>query len=202
MSGKRYQAEPDDRFRKSLWDNGHFSPLEMFRLAAWKSAMGLASLTLNSEAAIVDTTRVAMGALADWRGVDVFSGEVDWTAWRETAATAIGSKTDRTGLLSLEGFGYPMASAFLSFLAPGAFPVIDRWTVDAVYGAPVARRPKLWHRSLVYAHFAEQLVTRREDFPNAMNIHRLDQAVMNKAMTCNHADRPCDCFPTWPVEVP
>ena len=134
MSGKRYQAEPDDHFRKSLWDNGHFSPLEMFRLAAWKSAMGLASLTLNSEDAIVDTTRVAMGALADWRGVDVFSGEVDWTALRETAATAIGSKTDRTGLLSLEGFGYPMASAFLSFLAPGAFPVIDRWTVDAVYG--------------------------------------------------------------------
>jgi hypothetical protein len=202
MAGKRYQAEPDDDFRKSLWDRGHFSPLQVFRLAAWKSAMGLASLTLNSEDAIVDTTRVAMTALADWRRVDAFSGEVDWTAWYETAATAIGSKTDRTGLLSLEGFGYPMASAFLSFLAPSAFPVIDRWTVDAVYGAPVAARPKLWHRSSVYAHFAEQLVTRREDFPNAMNIHRLDQAVMSKAMSCNHADRPCDCFPTWPVEVP
>lgn len=83
-----------------------------------------------------------------------------------------------------------------------AFPVIDRWTVDAVYGAPVAASAKLWHRSSVYAHFAEQLVTRREDFPNAMNIHRLDQAGLSKAMSCNHADRPCDCFPTWPVEVP
>lgn len=202
MAGKRYQDEPGEDFRECLWDNGHFTPLQMFRLAAWKSARGLASLTLNSEDAIVDTTAKAIAALADWRRVDVLSGEVDWTAWRETAANAIGSKPARTGLLSLEGVGFPMASAFVSYLAPAAFPVIDRWTVQAVYGAAVASRPTRWHSSRVYAHFAQQLVTRRADFPSAVNIHRLDQAVMNTAMACTHPERPCECFPSWPVELP
>lgn len=202
MTGKAYQVEPGDDFRELLWENGYFSPLQMFRLAAWKSAQGLASLTLNTEDAIADTTGAALTAIAPCRHLDVFNGETDWAAWRETAAKAIGSKTQGTGLLGLAGFGYPMASAFLSFLAPGAFPVIDRWTVAAVYGAPVAARTSVWHRSLVYAHFAEQLVTQRNDFPDAINIHRLDQAVMNKAMSCKHTDCRCDCFPSWPVELP
>lgn len=65
MAGKRYQDEPGDDLRQCLWDKGHFTPLQMFRLAAWKSARGLASLTLNSEDAIVDTTRKAIAALTD-----------------------------------------------------------------------------------------------------------------------------------------
>lgn len=202
MAGKRYQAEPDEDFRESVWESGHFSPLQMFRLAAWKSAMGLASLTLNSEDAIVCSTSAAITVIAPWRCTNVFSGEVDWDIWRDTIAAAIGSQRDRTGLLALEGFGYPMASAFLSFLAPGAFPVIDRWTVQAVYGAAVAKRTGVWQRSLVYTHFAKQLVSRRNNFPDVPNIHRLDQVVMNQAMSCGHMDRPCECFPSWPVKAP
>jgi hypothetical protein len=67
MTSKRYQDEPDDDFRELVWDSGCFSPLQMFRLAAWKSAQGLASLTLNSEDAIVSTTGEAITAIVPWR---------------------------------------------------------------------------------------------------------------------------------------
>ncbi|MCX8495937.1 MAG: hypothetical protein ORN51_07120 [Akkermansiaceae bacterium] len=202
MAGKRYQVEPGEEFREQIWERGHLTALQMFRIAAWKSARGLASLTLNSEKAIRGSTAAAITTIRPWRKSDVICGEVDWSDWLETVATAIGSKRDRRGLLALEGFGYPMASAFLSFLAPGAFPVIDRWTVQAVYGASVASKPGIWQRSSAYAHFAEQLASRRTEFPEAPNIHRLDQAVMNKAIGCKHGNRPCDCFRSWPVALP
>jgi hypothetical protein len=127
---------------------------------------------------------------------------VDWEAWRDTAAAAIGSKRDQTGLLGLDGFGYPMASAFLSYLVPAAFPVIDRWTVKAVYGSSVAQSVGVWHRSVVYAHFSQQLVHRQDNFPDISNIHRLDQAVMSRAMGCTHREASCACFPYWPVAPP
>lgn len=174
----------------------------MFRVAAWKSARGLPSLTLNTEDAIATRTAAAISAIAPWRDSNVLKGEVDWCAWRNAAATAIGSKADRTGLLGLEGFGYPMASAFLSFLIPAAFPVIDRWTVEAVYGAAIVRKTGIWHRSRVYVHFAQELVERQDSFANAQNIHRVDQAVMNRAMACAHGERPCVCYPYWPVDLP
>lgn len=200
--GKRYHDEPDDNFREQIWTRGHFSALELFRLAAWKSAQGLASLTLNTEEAIACRTSAAMEVIAPWRETDVLRSEVDWRAWSDTASTAIGSKREHTGLLGLEGFGYPMASAFLSYLVPAAFPVIDRWAVKAVYGSSVAQSAGVWHRWLVYAHFGQQLVNRQGDFPDAPNIHRVDQAVMNRAMNCSHRERPCACFPYWPVDPP
>lgn len=202
MAGKRYHVEPDDIFRQRIWARGQFSSHELFRLAAWKSAQGLASLTLNSEDAIFRRTSAAMEAIAPWREVDVLRTEVDWDAWLNTAAIAIGSKRKQTGLLGLEGIGYPMASAFLSYLIPVAFPVIDRWAVRAVYGSGVAKRHTVWHRSVVYAHFSQQLVDRQDDYPDASSIHRLDQAVMNRAMSCTHGGTSCACFPYWPVDPP
>ncbi|WP_156656010.1 hypothetical protein [Mycobacterium sp. 852002-51971_SCH5477799-a] len=202
MAGKSYQEEPGDDIRESIWETGRLSALQMFRVAAWKSARGLPSLTLNTEDAIATRTAAAMSAIASWRDRNVLKEEVDWGVWRSAAATAIGSKADRTGLLGLEGFGYPMASAFLSFLVPTAFPVIDRWTVEAVYGANIVKKTGVWHRSRVYAHFAQELVERQDLFADAQNIHRVDQTVMNRAMACRHSERPCVCYPSWPVDPP
>lgn len=202
LAGKSYQDDPGDDIRESIWASGRLSALQMFRVAAWKSARGLASLTLNTEDAIASRTAAAVNVITPWRETNVLRGEVDWDAWRNAAATAIGSKTDRTGLLGLEGFGYPMASAVLSFLVPAAFPVIDRWTVEAVYGASVAKRAGVWHRSRVYAHFARELVERQNYFGGVSNIHRVDQAVMKCAMACCHRERPCACYPYWPVDPP
>jgi hypothetical protein len=202
LAGKRYQDEPGDDIREAIWRRGRLTALEMFRVAAWKSAQGLASLTLNTEDAIASRTGAAIGAITPWRETNVLGDQVDWRDWRNGAASAIGSKADRTGLLGLEGFGYPMASAFLSFLIPKAFPVIDRWTVEAVYGAGVARRTGAWQQSRVYTHFAQELVQRQDDFADAPNIHRVDQAVMNRAMPCSHLGRPCVCYPYWPVDPP
>jgi hypothetical protein len=202
LAGKRYQDEPGHDIREPIWERGRFSALEMFRVAAWKSARGLASLTLNTEDAIASRTAAAIRAITPLRETNVLEDQVDWHAWRNAAATAIGSKADRTGLLGLEGFGYPMASAFLSFLVPTAFPVIDRWTVEAVYGAGVAGRAGVWHRFRVYTHFTQELARRQNDFADAPNIHRVDQAVMNRAMACCHLERPCVCYPYWPVDPP
>jgi hypothetical protein len=201
VAGKSYQDEPGDDLRESIWKCGRLSALQMFRVAAWKSAKGLGSLTLNTEEAIAARTAAAITAITPLRETNVLQGQIDWDAWRVAAATAIGSKPDRTGLLGLEGFGYPMASAFLSFLAPAAFPVIDRWTVEAVYGASVARTT-VWHRSRVYTHFAKELVRRQNHFADAPNIHRIDQAVMDQAMACAHSERPCVCYPYWPIDPP
>jgi len=137
-----YQTEPA-ALRELIWDQGSITALQMMRIAAWKSARGLASLTLNS---------------------------------------------------ALDGFGYPMASAFLTLLAPSAFPVIDRWTVKALYGAATGN----YQRSLVYVHFAQTLTSHAVRFPWAKTIHQVDQAVMAAAMGCVHDERPCECLP-FPV---
>jgi hypothetical protein len=196
-----YQHELGDDFRDAVWSSGRFSALQMFRVAAWKSARGLASLTLNTEDEIARHTSEAMKAVAPWRKSDVLKDGVDWQRWRDDAATAIGSKRAGTGLLGLEGFGYPMASAFLAVLAPGAFPVIDVWTVRAVYGADVSKTQS-WHRFVVYVHFTQELVRRQEDYADAPTVHRIDQAVMSRAMNCQHSVRPCACYPYWPVAKP
>lgn len=192
-----YQQEPHE-LREPVWDAGCFSALQMMRVAAWKSARGLAPLTMNDEDDIAQRTAAALDAIASWRTTNVLQGDVDWNAWQSAVATAIGSKRDGTGLLGLQGFGYPMASAFLAFLAPQAFPVIDRWTVLAVYG-PNARD---YERSRVFAHFAAELVEHAGDFSVTSSIHAVDQAVMAAAMQCEHDDRPCACYPFWPAALP
>jgi hypothetical protein len=188
-----YQTEPA-ALCELIWDQGSITALQMMRIAAWKSARGLASLTLNSEEAIRTWTESALSAIRPWRDADVLVQDVDWIAWREAAAMAIGSKRKGTGLLALDGFGYPMASAFLALLAPSAFPVIDRWTVKALYGAATGN----FQRSLVYVHFAQTLASHAVRFPWARTIHQVDQAVMAAALGCAHDERPCECLP-FPV---
>ena len=172
--------------------------LQMLRIAAWKSARGLASLTLNDEDSIRLRTANAMDAIRPWRSTDVLRDPVDWAAWREAVARAVGWKQRQTGLLALDGVGYPMASAFLALLAPAAFPVIDRSAVHGVYGSPIGN----YQTSLAYTDFARALAARGEYFPSARTIHELDQAVMTAAMNCSHHRRPCECLPFDQADFP
>lgn len=179
----------------------------MFRVAAWKSAQGLASLTLNTEDDILKRTAHAIDAIRNWRNTDVLKERVDWDAWDDTVATAIGSKQANTGLLGLTGVRYPRATAFLAFLAPAAFPVIDKWTIEAVFGDAIYRTHGRWERSIAYTHFTRELVNNRKYFPGCATVHDIDQAVMEAAMKCErqhrHASRPCTCYPTkWPIHAP
>ena len=56
-----------------------------------------------------------------------------------------GASAHRSGLLGLEGVGYPMATAILDILDPGVWPVMDRWAVmtvrDSAWRPPVAEHP-------------------------------------------------------------
>src|SRR5665811_2363890 len=53
-----YQIEPIE-LRAQIWDRGHVEPWELLRICAWKSARGLAPLSLNDEQEIRDRTRDA-----------------------------------------------------------------------------------------------------------------------------------------------
>ncbi len=58
--------------------------------------------------------------------------------WRNAANWAIGWEAyngePASGLLALQGVGYPMASAILDILDPDVWPVIDKWAVQTVFG--------------------------------------------------------------------
>lgn len=191
----RYQEEPSDLLRSEAFDVGRLSPLSLFRIAAWKSARGLASLTLNSEADISAWTAVAVEAIRPWRHADVLANETDWDAWQVTAATAVGRAQPGSGLLALDGVGYPMATAILAFLAPGAFPVIDRWTTKAVFG--VDKVDGTIAKAAVYRRFAQRLTEVRALYPGCRSIHELDQAIMNEQIALSR--QPSATPPTFEI---
>ena len=102
---------------------------ELFRLAAWKTGQGLGSLTVNTEEEIQDRTRAALDAIRPWRDQSVsgLTSEAMWANWRGTARQAIGDAAVNSGLLGLDGVGYPMATAILAILEPTVWPGLDRW---------------------------------------------------------------------------
>jgi hypothetical protein len=174
-----YQAELDEEFRSRIWAQGHITPLQFFRIAAWKSAKGLAPLSLNTEADFRERTETLLRLLLPYRTHNVVRDRTDWDEWEHGAAAMIGSKNDHTGLLGLSGVGYPMATAVLAVLAPESFPVIDIWAVEAVFGTGSGRRTWAWQRSAVYRRYAEHIS--RSDVPDlrhVTSIHERDQFLM------------------------
>jgi hypothetical protein len=196
-----YQLPPPPSLRDEVWGSGRITALQLFRIGAWKSAKGLALMSLNSEEHIKAVSEGAVAALKSFRDVDVLSDDVDWEAWREDVRKIVGSKKNGTGLLALHGVGYPMATAVLAVLAPAAFPVIDRWTVGAIFGSTRGK----WGRAVVYARFTEQLCTLQPlYYRGCETIHGVDQAVMVAAMRCAEAGcrRPCDHIPYPAIPLP
>lgn len=160
-------------------------PWELLRVCAWKSARGLANLALNDERDIRDRTEQACEVLMEFRNHDVLRAKTDWDHWQEQVRLAVGAKRQRTGLLGLHGVGYPVATAVLATLNPAAFPVLDRWAVNYLYGPEV--RPARYEYAHMYRAYAADLVEARQTLERAANrpidsIHRLDQQAMRMGM--------------------
>src|SRR5258708_4586718 len=139
---KKYQKRPDEVAVRA-WSRGYLTPLDLFKVAAWKTGQGLGSLTVNTEEEIEARTRAAVDCLRPWRDklVSGLADDAIWEDWRETARHAIGASADLSGLLGLEGVGYPMATAILDILDPGVWPVMDRWAVITVCPPPPRPHP-------------------------------------------------------------
>ena len=75
-----------------------------------------------------------------------------WRSRPRLAGRARKAVPSGTGLLRLSGVGYPRATSFLAFLAPAALPVIDQWTVKAIYGDQVWERQVETRRRLQTLH--------------------------------------------------
>jgi len=181
MSRKKFQFEIPVGDANGIWERGKISGFELVRIGAWKSAKSVALLTVNSESFIESCTANAMEAIMPFKEVNVIRDNLDWDEWQNCVATAIGRKKQpRSGLLRLEGVGYPVATAILSILAPSAFPVLDKWAISAVFGVPVqeASRGK-WHRAAMYTEYCRRLATEeRPEFDATMNIHGRDVEMM------------------------
>jgi hypothetical protein len=191
-----YQREPEE-LRDEIWAAGQITPLQLFRIVAWKSAKGLAPVSLNSEDDIKRWTSNALEATSSWRTTNVLTDTIDWSEWEHAAGTAIGASkqavgdSKKSGLLALEGVGYPVASAILALLLPKSFPVIDKWTILGVVG-PGAKN---WQRKVVYRNFTERLVEVAHHFPDCTSIHEVDKAVMNTVIDCPNEDERWTCLP-------
>jgi|GEM_PF-3552559 len=176
-----YQHDIPTADVERMWDRGHIRPYELLRIAAWKSAISVARLTVNAEEEIEGRTRDALVAITPFRKVDVVSAVVDWTEWRVAASTAIGSRERGTGLLGLTGVGFPLATAVLAVLAPTAFPVVDKWALAGVFGVdPAGTRGRVWQTAERYLEYARRLAESTDPTLRGISsIHERDRRVMN-----------------------
>ncbi|MCE9621857.1 MAG: hypothetical protein K8R99_05875 [Actinomycetia bacterium] len=177
---KPYQERPQSR--DAVWAQGYITPWQLLRIAAWKSAKGVALLSLNDEDTIVDQTRLLMAAIAPYRNHNVISDLTDWNRWEADVRRAVGDQTVKSGLLGLQGVGYPMATAILATVAPASFPIMDRWAIGGVFGQQMARRTS-WHKAAAYRMFTETLATTTSrELIGISTVHERDQFVMNQTM--------------------
>ena len=105
--------------------------------------------------------------------------DVAWVAWHDAARNAIGDAKAGTGLLGLEGVGYPMATAILCALDPLVWPVMDRWAVQSVFAGT---KPD-WKHAAAYAAYARRLATYgASKWGDHSSIHDLDLKAMEASM--------------------
>lgn len=155
---KKYQNYITDDVRQRIWDLGQIQPLNLFKIAAWKSAKGLAELTLNSEDDIAEATSIAVSSVRTLENFDVLNSDVDWAAWESSARIAIGV-WNQSGLMKLRGVGYPMATAILCALLPRTFPVMDKWALSGLFGITEKEaKSTKWHHASEYKKYTQALV--------------------------------------------
>ena len=77
---KKYQKRPDDVTARA-WSRGYLTPLDLFKVAAWKTGQGLGSLTVNTEEEIAARTRAAIDCVRPWRNRPI-RAEADDPKWR------------------------------------------------------------------------------------------------------------------------
>jgi len=180
---KKYQVRPSE-IATSAWNRGYLKPLELLRIAAWKTGQGLGSLTVNTEHDIESRTGASMDCIQHWKGRRVvgLADQALWDDWRETARRAIGVAATRKGLLGLEGVDYPVATAILDILDPDVWPVIDQWAVRTVFATQPDGIPwptRQWRCAAAYEAYARHLATEGANhWGSDCSIHQLDVEAM------------------------
>lgn len=179
---KEYQIRPD-WVAEMAWARGYIEAFELARIAAWKSAISAAAVTVNKPEDIVACTREVIFHVRPWldRKATELDSDTDWVAWRQAANVAIGwvdRKRSASGLLSLKGVSYPMASAILDILDPNAWPVIDRWAARTVFGNVPSR-----YCAARYTAYARHLVVEgTRCWGTGLSIHQLDEKAQSASM--------------------
>ena len=193
-----YQEEPVFLV-DGILERGYISPWELLKIVSWKSAKGVALLSLNTEAEIVELTSEAVRDLTTWSWPygalrDGNLNDEAWALWEEWVGQVIGadqkhSKSGHaTGLLRLHGVGYPVATAILAFLKPEVFPVMDKWAVETIFGEGASR--KRWQHKSKYREYAQLLVNPQiEDLQKVATLRGRDQKAMQLAMDKNKGAR-------------
>ena len=186
-----YQNEPS-HLREGILGRGHITPWELFKIVSWKSAKGVAWLSLNTEAEIIEFTSEALTELETWSWPygALINGNLDekaWALWEEKVGQVIGADQNHsksgyaTGLLRIHGVGYPVATAILAFLKPEVFPVMDKWAVETIFGEGASR--KRWQHKSKYREYAQLLVNPQiEDLQKVATLRGRDQKAMQLAM--------------------
>lgn len=185
MPAKAYQTLSDEFVAQvnAAGDDG-LDPFNLCKIAAWKSAISVAAVTVNPPDVIRHVTAESRRALRDWLDRDLVSlartSGVDWDRYEIAVRTAMGSKRKRTGLMQLEGIRYPAASAILRVWNRKAFPVIDRHAVRAVRTlCGINFDPNTGAGYTAYAQaLAETARFRPRTEPD--DIHARDQEAMNR----------------------
>ena len=186
----KYQAEPKELVEE-IMRRGHITPWELLKIVSWKSAKGVAWLSLNTEEEIISYTGETVAGLKSGLGLsDVLATEMNdelWKLWEAKAGELIGADKKHaadgvpTGLLRLHGVGYPVATALLGLLKPEVFPIMDRWAVETIFGKGAVK--ERWQTKAKYREYTQLLVTPK--FAVLQKIATLrgrDTAAMNISM--------------------
>jgi hypothetical protein len=180
---KEYQCRPE-RIAVDAWNRGYIEAFELARIAAWKSARSVAAITVNNPREIESCTRDAMSAIKPWLGrkATALVTDAEWAEWQDTANTAIGWVGARSelpsGLLSLKGVGYPLASAILDILDADVWPVIDKWAAKTVFGTERIR-----YCAARYAAYTKHLaIEGTRCWGVGLSIHQLDEKAQAASM--------------------
>ena len=185
-----YQREPG-HLAPLIMERGFITPWELFKIVTWKSAKGVAWLSLNTEDEIVSCTKETVAGLKSWSGPsDLLNSEMTeeyWDIWEAKAGELIGADKAHaesgipSGLLRLHGVGYPVATAVLGLLMPKVFPVMDKWAVETIFGTGASR--KRWQTKAKYREYTQLLVKpTREELQKFYTLRDRDKAAMNISM--------------------
>ncbi len=195
-----YQREPRE-LRDLILGQGFATPFQLARIIAWKSAIAVAGVTLNSEADIYRWTHEALLVRAETLDLDVMNPPdgFTWSDWETATRSIVGINTHQaakqgcepSGLLAIRGVDYPVASAFLCIVNSKCWPVMDRYALQTVFGSG---SPATHFRAAHYRVFAEHLTTEGHNhWPGEATIHDLDQ----RAMRVSDPDEPDDLPAGW-----
>ena len=183
----KFQDEPEELVAE-IFSLGYITPWNLFKIVSWKSARGLAWLSLNTEEEIRFVTEELVDGLRQLpETANVLSkpmNEEDWNEWQRLAGELVGAvgkkNVQPSGLLRLQGVGYPVATAILGLLKPNVFPVMDRWAVETIFGDGAGSKTWQWHTKAAYRRYTERLVNPECEFLDEIKtLRKRDIAAMN-----------------------